>query len=323
MNHPTDSSNQNAANLTNPSRRESIFRIALALVFLGLSPALPARPAPDGDIGNGNTAGGAGALANVTTGIDNTGNGAQALFSDTNGSFNTATGFSTLSNTNGGNFNTATGNQALSVNTNGTGNTADGTNTLWMNTTGNYNTALGYYAGSNLSTGSYNIDIGNNGVAGESGAIRIGTAGNQTATFVAGINATAVAGAPVVIDANGQLGVAPSSERFKNEIKPMNQSSEALFDLKPVTFRYKNQIDPNQFPQFGLVAEEVAKVDPDLVARDSNGKVYTVRYDAVNAMLLNEFLKEHRRVEELEAAVKQLQSEVAEQKKITPKRTMR
>jgi hypothetical protein len=128
---------------------------------------------------------------------------------------------------------------------------------------------------------------------------------------------------PVVVDANGQLGITASSERFKNEIKPMDKASEALLGLKPVTFHYKEEIDPKQVPQFGLVAEEVAKVDPDLVARDSNGKIYTVRYEAVNAMLLNEFLKEHRRVEELETAVKQLQSTVAEQQKSSRKPTTR
>jgi hypothetical protein len=293
--------------------------IALAFAFFPFSLTTQARPAPDGDIGNGNTAGGAGALANVTTGTANTANGAQALFFDTGGSFNTATGYGTLGN-NTNHWNTATGNQALTSNTSGAGNTGDGSNSLWMNTTGNYNTALGYYAGSNLSTGSYNIDIGNNGVAGESSTIRIGTAGNQNATFVAGINGTAVAGVPVVVDANGQLGVAPSSARFKNEIKPMDEASEAVLGLKPVTFHYKEEVDPSQVAQFGLVAEEVAKVDPDLVARDSNGKVYTVRYDAVNAMLLNEFLKEHRRVEELETAVKQLQSTVAKQQKSSGKR---
>jgi hypothetical protein len=323
MNHSLDSKNQNTINSATRANRRCPFGMALALAFFGFSLTAQARPAPDGDIGNGNTAGGSGALANITSGIDNTANGAQALFFDTAGSFNTGTGFSTLANTNGGNYNTATGNQALSVNTNGTGNTADGTNALWMNTTGNYNTALGYYAGSNLSTGSYNIDIGNNGVAGESGTIRIGTTGNQTATFIAGINGTPVSGVAVVVDANGQLGTAASSERFKNQIKPMNKASEAIFDLKPVTFRYKHELDAKQLPQFGLVAEEVEKVDPDLVAHDATGEVYTVRYEAVNAMLLNEFLKEHRRVEELEAAVKQLQSVVAKQQKPSRKRSMR
>ena len=208
------------------------------------------------------------------------------------------------------------------VNTTGFANTATGWNVLSSNTTGSNNIAIGYSAGSNLTIGSYNIDIGNTGVADEANTIRIGD-NNQTATFIAGINGVPVAGIPVVVDGNGQLGTLASSERFKNEIKPMNKSSEAIFDLKPVTFRYKNEFDPKQLPQFGLVAEEVEKVDPDLVAHDASGEVYTVRYEAVNAMLLNEFLKEHRRVEELEAAVKQLQSEVAKQQKSSRKRTMR
>jgi len=110
----------------------------------------------------------------------------------------------------------------------------------------------------------------------------------------------------VVVDSHGQLGTMSSSRRFKNEIKPIDKASEAIHALKPVTFRYKKEVDPEGVPQFGLVAEEVAKVDPDLVIRDAEGKIYTVRYDAVNAMLLNEFLKEHRKVQELEAnAVRQ------------------
>jgi hypothetical protein len=323
MNHSPDSEDQNTIKSSSRVNLHCLFGIALALAFFQFSLTAQARPAPDGDIGNSNTAGGSGALISVTSGSNNTANGYHALFFDTAGSFNTATGSGTLGNTNGGNYNTATGNSALSVNTNGTGNTADGSNALWMSTTGNYNTALGYYAGSNLTTGSYNIDIGNTGVADESAAIRIGTAGNQTATFIAGISGAPVAGLTVVVDGNGQLGTIASSERFKNEIKPMNEASEAIFDLKPVTFRYKNQLDPKQAPQFGLVAEEVEKVDPDLVAHDAAGEVYTVRYEAVNAMLLNEFLKEHRRVEELEAAVKHLQSTIAKQQKPSRKRTTR
>src|SRR5436853_1300730 len=184
MNHSFNSTNQTPINSRTRTIRECLFAIVVTFALFGLSLTTQARPAPDGDIGNGNTAGGAGALANVTTGTDNTANGSQALFFTTGGSFNTATGYGTLGN-NTNNLNTATGNQALTSNTAGAGNTGDGSNTLWMNTTGNYNTALGYYAGSNLSIGSYNIDIANNGVVGESGTIRIGTAGNQNATFVA------------------------------------------------------------------------------------------------------------------------------------------
>ncbi len=141
--------------------------------------------------------------------------------------------------------------------------------------------------------------------------------------MIAGIRGTTVAGGiGVLIDANGRLGTTTSSARFKQNIQPMDKASEAILALKPVTFRYKHEIDPEGIPQFGLVAEQVEKVDPDLVARDDQGKPYTVRYEAVNAMLLNEFLKEHRKVEEqtrrqqeLEATVAQQQSTKAEQQK--------
>src|SRR5205823_682274 len=161
---------------------------------------------------------------------------------------------------------------------------------------------LGANAGDNLTTGDNNIDIGNGGVAAEANIIRVGTQGTQTKTFIAGIIGAPIAGATVHISGTGQLGIGPpSSVRFKNDIKPMDKSSEAILALKPVTFRYKQDLDPDGIPQFGLVAEQVEKVNPDLVARDDKGKVYTVRYDAVNAMLLNEFLKEHRTVQELKS----------------------
>src|SRR5215471_13706465 len=136
--------------------------------------------------------------------------------------------------------------------------------------------------------------------------IRIGTRGTQKATFIAGIGgATVPTGIAVLVDGNGRLGTITSSARFKDAIKPMDKMSEAILSLKPVTFRYKRDLDPDGIPQFGLVAEEVEEVNPDLVARDELGKPYSVRYDAVNAMLLNEFIKEHRRVQELEATVAQ------------------
>jgi uncharacterized coiled-coil protein SlyX len=160
---------------------------------------------------------------------------------------------------------------------------------------------LGYLAGDALVMGDNNIYIDNQGSTTESDTIRIG--GSQTSTFIAGINGTVVAGVTVLVDTNGQLGVLGSSERFKDEIKPMDTASEAILALRPVTFRYKHELDPNGIPQFGLVAEEVEKVNSDLVARDAQGKVYAVRYEAVNAMLLNEFLKEHRKVEELKGTI--------------------
>jgi uncharacterized coiled-coil protein SlyX len=173
---------------------------------------------------------------------------------------------------------------------------------------------LGILAGENLTTGDNNIDIGNNGVGTDSNTIRIGTVGTQTATYVAGIFGTGVAGVTVLVDSSGHLGVLTSSERFKDEIKPMDTASEAILALRPVTFRYKHEIDPNGIPQFGLVAEEVEKVNPDLVARDAQGKVFTVRYEAVNAMLLNEFLKEHRTVEELKANGAKQEATIAQMK---------
>src|SRR5207302_10479008 len=130
----------------------------------------------------------------------------------------------------------------------------------------------------------------------------------QRTTFMAGISrATVPTGVAVIVDGSGHLGTTTSSARFKDAVKPMDKASEAILSLKPVTFHYKHELDPEGIPQFGLVAEQVEKVNPDLVARDEQGKVYTVRYEAVNAMLLNEFLKEHRKVEELEATVANLQ----------------
>jgi hypothetical protein len=261
--------------------------------------------------GVGNTATGANALVDSTTANVNTATGSGALQNTTSGSENTATGaFAALSNTTGEN-NTAIGLQALEDNKAGNNNTAVGRSALLL-TSGSSNIALGSSAGVNITTGSNNIDIGNAGVEGETGIIRIGTAGSQTATFIAGIRETPLAqgvALAVGITADGQLGVRASSERFKEAIKPMGKASEAILSLKPVIFHYKKELDPHSIPQFGLVAEEVAKVNPDLVARDASGKPFTVRYDEVNAMLLNEFLKEHRKVETLEHALAQQQNE--------------
>jgi len=157
-------------------------------------------------------------------------------------------------------------------------------------------------------------------VAGEGAKIRIGKVGTQTGTFIAGIHGVTVASAVgVVIDANGHLGTVTSSARFKDEIKPMDKASEAILALQPVTFRYKHELDPDGIPQFGLVAEQVEKVNPDLVVRDADGKINTVRYEAVNAMLLNEFLKEHRKVEEQQATIAELKSSADNQRAISMK----
>src|SRR5207248_2534648 len=159
-----------------------------------------------------------------------------------------------------------------------------------------------------LTTGSNNIDIGAPGVARESAKIRIGKPGTQNGTFIAGIFGVTIAnGAAVKIDSTGHLGAVTSSARFKEAIKPMDKDSEAILALEPVSFRYKHELDPDGIPQFGLIAEQVEKVNPDLVIRDTDGKVNTVRYEAVNAMLLNEFLKEHCKVQELEMNARQQQ----------------
>ena len=253
-----------------------------------------------------NTATGVSALNKNTTGNSNTATGVNALFTNTTGTSNTATGKGALNKNNGGS-NSANGYQALNQNTTGNSNTADGADALFNNTTGSSNIALGVNAGFFLTTGSHNIDISNEGNAGESGTIRIGDPLFQTATFIYGISGAMITGTAVVVSSSGQLGVAPSSRRFKAEIEPMDKANEAILALKPVTFRYKHEIDPKAIPQFGLVAEEVEKVNPDLVVRDSRGEAYTVRYEAVNAMLLNEFLKEHKKVEQLQATVAQQQ----------------
>jgi hypothetical protein len=252
-----------------------------------------------------NTATGAAALLNNTTGIDNTANGALALEANTGGNGNTAIGSGALFSSATGFVNTAVGNAALSG-----------------NTTGSHNTALGASAGENLTTGDNNIDIGFNvpGVAGEANTIRIGNT-DITTTIIRGISGQTISsGATVIVASNGQLGTMTSSGRFKDEIKPMDKASEAILALRPVSFRYKKDIDPAGTSQFGLVAEEVEKVNPDLVTRDPEGKPYTVRYEQINAMLLNEFLKEHKaflkeqnKVRNLEAALDAVNKRLSEE----------
>jgi hypothetical protein len=284
-------------------------------------------PAPDGGYPNGNTAEGTNALFDLDTNnsSDNTALGNEAMDLTDIASGNTAVGSFTMefcagdknvgigefalfqvsgdSNTGVGSFalgvdisganNTAVGEGAVGNNVSGNSNTGVGFNALGSNT-GSSNIAIGESAGFNLTNGKNNIDIGNTGTAGESAKIRIGNKAHKS-TFIAGIRGVTVAGGiGVIIDTNGQLGTVSSSRRFKDDIKPMDKASEALLSLHPVTFRYKKELDPVGIPQFGLVAEDVAKVDPDLVAKDEDGKVYSVRYEAVNAMLLNEFLKAHK-----------------------------
>jgi hypothetical protein len=285
--------------------------------------------------GNENTATGWEALLTNTTGYQNTATGWAALFANTTGNNNTATGIGALTDNTIGADNTATGADALGCNFSGSSNTATGYFALGSNSTGQANTAVGFSAlgnnitgssnialgsdaGFNLGTGSNNIDIGNAGVANESNKIRIGTVGIQNHTFIAGIDGVPVpSGVGVIIGTDGKLGTIVSSARFKDKVKPMDKASEAILALKPVTFRYKHELDPDGIPQFGLVAEDVEKVNPALVARDEQGKPYTVRNEAVNAMLLNEFLKEHKaflkeqcKVEEQGAMIAQQQRQI-------------
>jgi endosialidase-like protein len=250
------------------------------------------------------------ALAINTTGQLNTAIGAGALLSNTTGNSNTADGVSALANNTTGQLNTAIGKDALFTNSSGTMNTAIGLGALYSNT-GSNNVALGFGAGADL-TADNNIDIGVQvrGLAGESNTIRIGDNlpinNAASACYIDGIfNQTSVTSLPVMVNGSNKLGTVTSSKRFKEDIKPMDKASEALFALEPVTFRYKKEIDPAGTSQFGLVAEEVEKVNSNLVVRDKEGKPYSVRYDQVNAMLLNEFLKEHKKVQQLEVAVTQ------------------
>jgi hypothetical protein len=256
-----------------------------------------------------NTAIGAEALLNNTAGSDDTAVGFQALVSNTIGLSNTAIGSAALfSNTDGSN-NTAIGDAALAANTHGSGNMAMGDAALDFNTTGSENMALGNFAGTGIVTANNVICIGTAG-ADVSGTCFIGN--------IRGITPQNPDAIPVLIDSAGQLGTMNSSRRYKTDIKPMDKASESILALKPVSFRYK--VHKGRAPQFGLIAEEVAEVNPNLVIYDADGKPYTVRYDAVNAMLLNEFLKEHkafvqeqRKVQKLEATVKTLVTTVKEQ----------
>ena len=231
-----------------------------------------------------------------TTGANNAADGYQALFANTTGNGNIANGSNSMYSNTTGAHNTANGGISLYSNTTGSSNTANGYAALY-NSTGDSNIGIGYLAGGNLTTGGNNIDIGSLGVAAEAATIRLGTQGTQTKTFVAGIQGTTVVGgAAVYVTASGQLGTLTSSAKFKNNIHDMGATSDALLALRPVSFTYKPEIDPTGTPQFGLIAEEVEKVSPDLVIRDAAHQIYSVRYEAVNAMLLNEFQKQHETI---------------------------
>ena len=250
--------------------------------------------------GVGNTASGFQALYSNTKGNSNTAVGSAALFSNTEGNANTAFGNNALASHQAGAGNNAVGVSALTADVNGSGNNAFGETALFLNTSGFGNTAVGDSAGFNID-GNYNICVGA-GVEGNSGdnnTIRIGDNlpddPGAAVCFIGGIHGqTATSGTAVFIDTSGKLGTITSSRRFKESIEPIDEVSEAIFKVRPVTFRYKKEIDPAATVQFGLVAEEVEKVSPNLVVRDKRGRPYSVRYDQVNIMLLNEFLKEHK-----------------------------
>jgi Chaperone of endosialidase len=285
--------------------------------------------------GDNNTATGAFALFSNTSGFSNTASGLQALFANTEGHDNSALGVFALASNTSGIANTAVGQGALQQNTQGGDNTAVGRFALFANVPGSSNTAVGVLAlggnaggvsntavgrgaGQNI-TGNSNICVGADvsGVAGESNTIRIGDnlPNAASACFIGGIFQETVGQnfGNVVVDINGKLGITVSSRRFKDDIQPMDRASEAIFALEPVTFHYKS--DEKKTPCFGLIAEEVAKVNPDLIVRGKGGTPLTVHYEQINAMLLNEFLKEHKKVEQQRASIAELQSTVAEQRK--------
>lgn len=319
--------NERSKNMTTPHFRTLISRsplwcgfllIALALACFALLPKAQAQlsPPPDGDYRGRNTAEGAAALFNLTSGTYNTAIGWLSLNNVETGNFNTAVGAATLL-ANTADQNTATGAGALISNFTGTANTANGAFALYYNnadsntaigdtalaynTTGSQNTALGQGAGFNQTIGSGNVYIG---------ASVLGVAAESDHTYIRNINTTSVSGGgtdTVTVNlSTGLLGHLSSSRRYKEDIKPMDKTSEALYRLKPVTYRYKKEIDQSQLLDCGLIAEDVAEIDPNLTVCNRDGQIESVRYTAVNAMLLNEFLKEHKKVEKQEATITRL-----------------
>jgi hypothetical protein len=254
--------------------------------------------------GSYNTALGTGALSANNTGADNTASGYQALDHNTYGQQNTATGSSVLLSNTTGSYNTATGTAAMYANTTGNHNIAIGTDALYHNTVGSYNIAIGYEAGFYATGGSSNIVIGNAGLTTDNKAIKIGVQGTQTSTHIAGIYGTPLSGSQVVVNSSGQLGVIASSERYKMAIASMGERSDRLDQLRPVTFRLKS--DPHGPLQYGLIAEEVARVYPELVIRDDAGRVEGVRYDELAPMLLNEVHKQSAQIKALQAQVQDI-----------------
>jgi hypothetical protein len=271
-----------------------------------------------------NSAFGALALSSNTTGGDNTGVGSTALLAKTTGQANTAVGERALTFNSKANFNTAIGTVALETNTTGDFNTAVGFRALGSNQIGKNNTAvgsvalgsatgtgniaLGANAGTNIQGGDNNIDIGAPGASADSGVIRIGDAATTMRFFAAGIATTGVTNAVnVVIDRNGQLGTAPSSIRYKEDVHDMGDASSGLLRLRPVTFRYKQPYDDGSKPlDYGLIAEEVAQVYPDLVVKNQHGEIETIQYQKLTPMLLNELQREHQHARQQDEAIRDL-----------------
>lgn len=282
----------------------------------------------DANSGTSNTAVGASALTVNSLGSNNTSMGASSLFANILGSANTSLGANSLLNNIAGNDNTAVGFSAMDSNTTGSNNVALGENSLWNNTTGTYNVAIGggtlyaetagssniavgYQAGNAITTGNYNIDIGNMGSAADAGVIRIGTSGSQTSFYVAGVLNSTLSGAPVIISPTGQLGVQTSSERFKEDIQNIGDASDALMQLRPVMFRYRNPAADGSKPeQYGLVAEEVEKIYPELVVHDPDGRPLALAYQELPALLLNEVQKQRRTIAEQQSKIAAQETEL-------------
>ena len=324
----------NSINHSTWRRRLHISALALVVVWLALSPQAGAV-CREGCTGVGGTflgddastrhyetAIGAGALTNRfgVYRISNTANGANALYNNTTGNTNVAVGFNALFSNQAGISNTANGANALHTNTTGNRNVANGYNVLFSNQAGNFDTAigfralyqntasnnvaLGFNAGNNLTDGEGNVCIGYNVV---------GVGGESNTTRISNIYSSVASARLVYINSDNKIGTLVSSRRFKDQIKPMDKASEAILRLQPVSFHYKKEIEPNGAIMFGLIAEDVEKVDPDLVTRNEKGEPETVRYEAVNAMLLNEFLKQHRTVEEQDRTMEEQDRIVAQQ----------
>jgi hypothetical protein len=302
QNNSTGNSNTAAGSSALQSNTTGIENTATGLAALGVN-----------TVGNDNVASGAEALANNTTGSENTACGKWALLNNDTGNTNTATGSSALLSNVAGSGDTANGFQALQSNTTGDENTALGQGALFHNTIENLNIGIGFNAGSNLINGSNNIDIGNVGVAADADTIRIGTNGTHSRTFVAGINHAAVYGSPVFVNASGRLGIMASSVRFKRDIHDMNEATGKLMKLRPVTFRYKD--DPVGALQYGLVAEEVARVYPELVTYGTDGKAEAVAYHLLPAILLKQAQRQVRENEQEDARIAALQGQVTVQQR--------